>query len=76
MLEDRAGAGVEDLAQAADLLVQAARATRRELANVVNTFRSNVPPTRWTWTWTRCRPWAFPSPTPTTRCRLSSAGCT
>jgi len=42
MLEDRAGTGVEDLAQTADLLVQAAR-SRRELGNVVNTFRSNVP---------------------------------
>jgi len=42
MLEDRAGTGVGDLAQTADMLVQAARG-RRELGNVVNTFRSNVP---------------------------------
>jgi hydrophobe/amphiphile efflux-1 (HAE1) family protein len=42
MLEDRAGTGVQELAQTADTLVQAARG-RRELANVVNTFRSNVP---------------------------------
>ena len=42
MLEDRAGGSVQDLAQAADLLVQAAR-SRPELANVVNTFRPNVP---------------------------------
>ena len=42
MLEDRAGAGVDELAQTADLLVQAAR-RRPELGNVVNTFRSNVP---------------------------------
>jgi hydrophobe/amphiphile efflux-1 (HAE1) family protein len=42
MLEDRAGTGVQELSQTADTLVQAARG-RRELANVVNTFRSNVP---------------------------------
>jgi len=42
MMEDRAGTGVAELAQTADLLVQAAR-TRRELGSVVNTFRSNVP---------------------------------
>jgi hydrophobe/amphiphile efflux-1 (HAE1) family protein len=42
MLEDRAGGAVEDHAQTADLLVQAAR-SRPELANVVNTFRPNVP---------------------------------
>jgi multidrug efflux pump len=42
MLEDRTGVGVEDLAQAADLTAQAARA-RPEIGNVVNTFRSNVP---------------------------------
>ena len=42
MLEDRTGAGVEDLAQAADLVVQAARGAP-EIGNVVNTFRSNVP---------------------------------
>src|ERR1017187_6154658 len=42
MLEDRTGVSVEDLAQAADLMAQAAR-QRREIGNVVNTFRSNVP---------------------------------
>ena len=42
MMEDRGGTGVENLAQTADLLVQAARG-RRELTSVVNTFRSNVP---------------------------------
>jgi multidrug efflux pump len=42
MLEDREGTGVENLAQTADRLVQAAR-NRRELSAVVNTFRSNVP---------------------------------
>lgn len=42
MLEDRAGTGVENLAQTADLVVQAAR-RRPELTPVVNTFRSNVP---------------------------------
>ena len=42
MLEDRTGVGVEDLAQAADLTVQAARA-RPEIGNIVNTFRSSVP---------------------------------
>ena len=42
MLEDRTGVGVEDLAQVADLTAQAAR-QRPEIANVVNTFRSNVP---------------------------------
>ena len=42
MLEDRAGGSLQDLAQAADLLVQATR-SRPELANVVNTFRPNVP---------------------------------
>ena len=42
MLEDRTGVGVEDLAQAADLVAQAAR-QRPEIGNVVNTFRSNVP---------------------------------
>ena len=42
MLEDRGGAGVDELAQTADLLVQEAR-RRHELGNVVNTFRSNVP---------------------------------
>jgi len=42
MLEDRTGVGVEDLAQAADLTAQAARA-RPEIGNIVNTFRSNVP---------------------------------
>jgi multidrug efflux pump len=42
MLEDRLGVGVQDLAQVADLTAQAAR-RRPEIANVVNTFRSNVP---------------------------------
>jgi multidrug efflux pump len=42
MLEDRTGVGVEDLAQAADLMAQTAR-QRPEIGNVVNTFRSNVP---------------------------------
>ena len=42
MLEDRIGVSVEDLAQVADLTAQAAR-ERREIGNVVNTFRSNVP---------------------------------
>jgi hydrophobe/amphiphile efflux-1 (HAE1) family protein len=42
MLEDRAGTGVENLAQTADLVVQAAR-RRPELTAVVNTFRSGVP---------------------------------
>ncbi len=42
MLEDRTGGSVQDLAQAGDLLVQAAR-SRPELASVVNTFRPNVP---------------------------------
>ncbi len=42
MMEDRAGAGVQELWQAADVVVQAARG-RPELTNVVNTFRSNVP---------------------------------
>jgi multidrug efflux pump len=42
MLEDRTGVGVEDLAQVADFTAEAAR-RRPEIANVVNTFRSNVP---------------------------------
>jgi len=42
MLEDLAGGSVENLSQAADLLVQAAR-RRPELGPVVNTFRSTVP---------------------------------
>jgi multidrug efflux pump len=42
MLEDRAGGSVEDLARAADLVVESAR-SRPELANVVNTFRPTVP---------------------------------
>jgi multidrug efflux pump len=42
MLEDRAGTGVENLAQTADMLVQASH-RRPELTSVVNTFRSNVP---------------------------------
>jgi multidrug efflux pump len=42
MLEDRAGTGVESLAQTSDMVVQAAR-RRPELTPIVNTFRSNVP---------------------------------
>ena len=42
MLEDRLGGSVGDLAQTADLLVQSAR-RRRELGNMISTFRSNVP---------------------------------
>ena len=42
MLEDRSGGSVGDLAQAADLMVQAA-AKRPELRNVISTFRPNVP---------------------------------
>ncbi len=42
MLEDLAGGSVEDLAGAADGLIQAAR-QRRELGPVINTFRPNVP---------------------------------
>jgi multidrug efflux pump subunit AcrB len=42
MLEDRAGGSVQDLAQAGDLLVQAAR-SRPELTNVISTFRASVP---------------------------------
>jgi hydrophobe/amphiphile efflux-1 (HAE1) family protein len=42
MLEDRAGGDVQGLARAADALVDAAR-QRPELANVISTFRSNVP---------------------------------
>ncbi len=42
MLEDRAGGTVQDLSQAADHLVDAAR-SRPELASMMNTFRSNVP---------------------------------
>jgi hydrophobe/amphiphile efflux-1 (HAE1) family protein len=42
MLEDRAGGSVQNLAQAADLLVQAGHA-RPELTSMLNTFRSEVP---------------------------------
>ena len=42
MIEDRTGGSVQDLAQTADVLVQAA-AKRPELRNVVTTFRPNVP---------------------------------
>ena len=42
MLEDRAGTGVDNLAETADMVVQAAR-RRPELTPVVNTFRNNVP---------------------------------
>ena len=42
MLEDRAGSDVQTLAAAADKLVAAAR-QRPELANVISTFRANVP---------------------------------
>ncbi len=42
MLEDRTGASVEDLSQAADVVTQAAR-RRPEIAAMVNTFRAGVP---------------------------------
>ncbi len=42
MLEDRAGGDIRSLAAAADALVAAAR-RRPELANVISTFRPNVP---------------------------------
>jgi multidrug efflux pump len=42
MLQDRMGTTVEDLAQVADLVAQAAR-RRPEIGNIVNTFRSSVP---------------------------------
>ena len=42
MLEDRAGGDVESLAHTADALVNAAR-QRKELANVLSTFRADVP---------------------------------
>ena len=42
MLEDRAGGDVQQLNQVADSIVEATR-KRPELANVINTFRSNVP---------------------------------
>jgi hydrophobe/amphiphile efflux-1 (HAE1) family protein len=42
MLEDRTGGDPQGLAQAADLLVQTARG-RRDLTNVINTFRPTVP---------------------------------
>jgi multidrug efflux pump len=42
MLEDRAGGDIESLSRAADAVVAAAR-QRPELANVISTFRSNVP---------------------------------
>lgn len=42
MLEDRTGGSIENLAQTADLLVDAAR-RRPELGNVLNTFRPDVP---------------------------------
>ncbi len=42
MLEDRAGGDVETLAHTADALVAAAR-QRKELANVISTFRADVP---------------------------------
>jgi hydrophobe/amphiphile efflux-1 (HAE1) family protein len=42
MLEDRAGGDVETLARTADNLVNAAR-QRKELANVISTFRADVP---------------------------------
>ena len=42
MLEDRTGGDPQALAQAADLLLQAAR-RRPELSNVISTFRPNVP---------------------------------
>jgi hydrophobe/amphiphile efflux-1 (HAE1) family protein len=42
MLEDRAGGTVESLSRAADAMVAAAH-QRPELANVISTFRANVP---------------------------------
>jgi multidrug efflux pump len=42
MIEDRAGTDVQTLANAADALVEATR-KRPELANVISTFRANVP---------------------------------
>ncbi len=42
MLEDRAGGDIQGLGKAADALVNAAR-QRPELANVISTFRANVP---------------------------------
>ncbi len=42
MLEDRTGGSIESLAQAADLLVQAAR-RRPEIGNAISTFRPTVP---------------------------------
>ncbi len=42
MLEDRAGVDVQSLARAADALVDEAR-RRPEVANVISTFRANVP---------------------------------
>jgi hydrophobe/amphiphile efflux-1 (HAE1) family protein len=42
VLEDRRGGDVGDLAAAADLLVQASH-SRREIANLISTFRPNVP---------------------------------
>ena len=76
MLEDRAGGDVDDLAQAADLMVAGRPRSARSSATWSAPSAPTFPPTRWTWTWTRSRPWAFPSPTPTTRCRLFSAACT
>ncbi|MCC6860763.1 MAG: multidrug efflux RND transporter permease subunit [Bryobacterales bacterium] len=42
MLEDRAGASLEELAQAADVLMQAAQ-RRPELGNIISTFRASSP---------------------------------
>ena len=42
MLEDRAGGDIETLSRTADTLVNAAR-QRKELANVISTFRADVP---------------------------------
>ena len=42
MMEDRAGGDIETLAHTADALVNAAR-QRKELANVISTFRADVP---------------------------------
>jgi hydrophobe/amphiphile efflux-1 (HAE1) family protein len=42
VLEDRTGGDVRDLAEAADLLIQASHG-RREIANLISTFRPNVP---------------------------------
>jgi len=42
MLEDRAGGDIQSLAQTADLIIQAAH-KRKELGNIISTFRPDVP---------------------------------